>query len=362
MATMLALRGTANPPTPTPQIGRYHLRLRRVLPADGTLSVQPGDKVEPHTIVGTCTLAPQRTLLDLTSTLGAPPERVGESLVRTPGESCAEGELVAAKRRLFGLRTRTASAPFKGRLSEVSSRSGLAWLEGASQDVSLPAGLYGNVVDIVPPREVVIEAEAVVVRGVYAVGGEASGNLSTVLPQTPESEERLILVTREPASVDTLRRASQLQAAAVIAPSAARKDMAVLGMDPLARPTSHTWKGPPLLLTEGFGAQPMTETLWELLTAQPIPWATVVARPDLHVFLLILPIRSLAPKDAWARFGPGSRLKRAGMSVAPGEVRLDAFMPFPLAVSSGLRLPAVEAIDAEDRRSRVPIPELEWLI
>ena len=73
MATMLALRGTANPPTPTPQIGRYLLRLRRVLPADGTLSVQPGDKVEPDTIVGSCSLTPQRTLIDLSSTLGVAP-------------------------------------------------------------------------------------------------------------------------------------------------------------------------------------------------------------------------------------------------------------------------------------------------
>lgn len=362
MATMLALRGTVSPPTPTPQIGRYLLRLRRVLPADGTLAVQPGDKVEPHSIVGSCSLTPQRTLLDLTSALDVSTERVEETLVVAPGESCEEGALVAAKRRLFGLSTRTAVAPFRGRLGEVSSRSGLAWFEGASQEVSLPAGLYGSVIDVVPPREVVIEAEAVVVRGAYAVGGEASGNLTTVLSQSPESEERLILVTREPAGVDTLRRASQLQAAAVIAPSAARKDMAVLGMDPLARPTSHTWKGPPFLLTEGFGNQPMTDTLWELLTAQPVPWATVVARPDLHEFLLILPIRSLAPKDAWARFGPGSRLKRSGMSVEPGEVRLDAFTPFPLAVSSGLRLPAVETIDAEERRGRVPIPELEWLM
>ena len=362
MATMLALRGTANPPTPTPQIGRYLLRLRRVLPADGTLSVQPGDKVEPDTIVGSCTLTPQRTLIDLSSALGVAPEHVQETLELAPGDSCAEGALIAAQRRLFGLRTRTAVAPFQGYLGEVSSRSGLAWFEGASQDISLPAGLYGTVIDVVPPREVVVEAETVVVRGVYAVGGEASGNLTTVLSQSSDSDERLILVTREPAGVDTLRRASQLQAAAVIAPSATRKDMAVLGMDPLARPTSHTWKGPPLLLTEGFGTHPMTETLWELLTAQPVAWATVVARPDLHEYLLVLPVRSLAPREAWARFGPGSRLKRAGMSVEPGEVRLDAFLPFPLAVSSGLRLPAVETVDAEENRSRVPIPELEWLM
>lgn len=362
MATMLALRGTANPPTPTPQIGRYLLRLRRVLPADGALAVQPGDKVEPHTVVGTCSLTPQKTVIDLASTLGISPERVADALVVAPGDGCAEGALIAAHRRLFGLRTRTAVAPFTGQIGEVSSRSGLVWFEGTSHEVMLPAGLYGTVIDVIPPREAVIEAEAVVVRGAFAVGGEASGNLSTVLSQNNESEERLILVTKEPATVDTMRRASQLQAAAVVAPSAERKDMAVLGMDPLARPTSHTWKGPPLLLTEGFGTQPMTDTLWELLTAQPVPWATVVARPDLHVFLLILPIRSLAPKDAWARFGPGSRLKRAGLSVAPGEVRLDAFLPFPLAVSSGLRLPAVETIDAEEQRSRVPIPELEWLM
>ena len=346
MATMLALRGTANPPTPTPQIGRYLLRLRRVLPADGVLLVQPGDKIEPHTPVGTCTLTPQCTVMDLASMLSVSPERIEETLVVSPGEGCAEGTLIAVNRRLLGLRTRTATAPFSGRIGAVSTLSGLVWFESESQEVSLPGGLYGTVIDVLPPREVVIEAEAVVVRGVYAVGGEASGNLTTVLSQAPENEERLILVSREPATVETLRRATQLQAAAVVAPSAARKDMAVLGMDPLARPTAHTWKGPPLLLTEGFGEQVMTDTLWELLTAQPVPWATVVARPDLHVFQLILPIRSLAPKDAWTRFGPGSRLKRTGMSVQPGEVRLDAFMPFPLAVPSGLRLPAAETIDA----------------
>ena len=362
MATMLALRGTANPPTPTPQIGRYLLRLSRVLPADGEISVQPGDKVEPHTVVGTCSITPQRSVIDLASMLGVSPEDVEKSLEVAPGERCQEGALIAARRRLLGLRTRTAIAPFSGHIGAVSSRSGLAWFDGESREVRLPAGLYGTVIDVVPPREVVIEADAVVVRGVYAVGGEASGNLTTVLSQGSNSDERLILVSREPATVEIMRRASQLEAAAVVAPSAARKDMAVLGMDPLARPTSHSWKGPPLLLTEGFGQHPMTDTLWELLTAQPIPWATVVARPDLHVFLLILPIRSLAPKDAWTRFGPGSRLKRAGMSVEPGEVRLDAFMPFPLAVPSGLRLPAAETIDADERRSRVPLSELEWLM
>ena len=362
MATMLALRGTANPPTPTPQVGRYLLQLRRVLPADGELAVQPGDKVEPSTVVGTCTLSPQRSAIDMASMLGITPERVADSLVAAPGERCAEGALIATHRRLLGLRTRSVLAPFTGHISGFSSRSGLAWFEGESQEIALPAGLYGSVIDVVPPREAVIEAEAVVVRGMYAVGGEASGNLTTVLSQTTETEERLILVSREPATVDVMRRATQLQAAGVVAPSAARKDMAALGMDPLARPSMHTWKGPPLFLTEGFGEQTMTDTLWELLTAQPVAWATVIARPDLHVFLLVLPMRSLAPKDAWTRFGPGSRLKSAGMSVEPGEARLDAFLPFPLAVPSGLRLPAAETIDAEERRARVPITELEWLM
>lgn len=362
MASMLALRGTANPPTPTPQVGRYLLRLRRVLPADGELTAQPGDKVEPHTVVGTCSLSPQRAVIDLASILGVSPDGVEDSLLVGAGERCQEGELLAARRRFLGLRTRTAIAPFNGRLGTVSARSGLAWFEGEGQEIGLPAGLYGTVVDVIPPREVVIEAEAVVARGAYAVGGEASGNLTTVLPQGSENGESLILVTREPATVEVMRRASQLEAAAVVAPSASRKDMAVLGMDPLARPTSHTWKGPPLLLTEGFGELPMTDTLWELLTAQPVPWATVVARPDLHVFLLVLPMRSLAPKDAWTSFGPGSRLKRAGMSVEPGEVRLDAFLPFPLAVPSGLRLPAAETLDADDKRSSVPLSELEWLM
>jgi hypothetical protein len=307
-------------------------------------------------------MAPQRTVLDLASILGVAPEDVENALEVGPGDVCAEGELIAASRRLLGLRSRTAVAPFAGRMGSVSSRSGLAWFEGESQEIALPAGLYGTVIDATPPREVQIEAEAVVVRGAYAVGGEASGNLTTVLSQAPENEEQLILVSREPATVDIMRRALQLQAAAVVAPSASRRDLAVLGMDPLARPTSHTWKGPPLLLTEGFGESPMTDTLWELLTAQPIPWATVVARPDLHVFLLILPLRSLAPKDAWTSFGPGSRLKRAGMSVDPGEVRLDSFLPFPLAVPSGLRLPAAETTDNDDKRSRVPLSELEWLM
>lgn len=362
MASMLALRGTANPPTPTPQVGRYLLRLRRVLPADGQLSAQPGDKVEPHTIVGTCSLTPQRMVLDLASILGVHAEKVEEALLVAVGERCQEGELLAAQRRLFGLRTNTAIAPFNGFLGAVSARSGLSWFEGDKQEIGLPAGLYGTVIDVIPPREVVIEAEAVVVRGAYAVGGEASGNLTTVLSQGAENSERLILVSREPATVELMRRATQLEAAAVVAPSASRKDMAVLGMDPLARPTAHTWKGPPLLLTEGFGEDPMTDTLWELLTAQPVPWATVVARPDLHVSLLVLPIRSLAAKDAWTSFGPGSRLKRAGMSVEPGEVRLDAFLPFPLAVPSGLRLPAAETLDADDKRSSVPLSELEWLM
>lgn len=362
MATMLALRGTANPPTPTPQIGRYPLRLRRVLPADGQLAVQPGDRVEPHTVVGSCSLTPRRVVMDLAHTLGVAPERAEACLVVEPGEKCQEGDLIASRRRLLGLSTRTATAPFNGHIGNVSVRSGLAWFEGDSQEVNLPAGLYGSVVDTVPPREVLIEAEAVVVRGAFGLGGEASGNLTTVLSQVEENDERLILVSREPATVEVMRRAAQLGAAAVVAPTALRRDMAVLGMDPLARPTSHTWQGPPLLLTEGFGEHPMTDTLWELLTAQPVPWATVVARPDLHVFMLVLPLRSLAPKDAWTRFAPGSRLKRAGMSVEPGEVRLDSFMPFPLAVPSGLRLPAAETLDSEDRRTRVPLSELEWLM
>ena len=362
MATMLALRGTANPPTPTPQVGRYLLRLHRVLPADGEISVQPGDKVEPHTLVGTCALTPQRVVLDLASLLGVPPDRIEESLVVAQGEGCAEGTLIAVHRRFFGLRTRTVTAPLTGHVAALSSRSGLAWFETESHTVALPAGLYGSVIDVTPRREVVIEAEAVVVRGVYAIGGEASGNLTTVLTQSATSDERLILVSREPATIDTLRRAYQLQAAAVVAPSAVRADMAALGMDPLARPSSHTWKGPPLLLTEGFRGQAMTDTLWELLTAQPVSWATVVARPDQHLFLLILPIRSLAPKDAWTRFGPGSRLKRAGASAEPGEGRLEAFLPFPIGVPSGLRLSAAEMIDTEERRSQAPISELEWLM
>ena len=364
MATMLALRGTANPPTPTPQVGRYLLRLRRVLPADGEILVGPGDKVEPHTLVGTCSLTPRRVVLDLASLLGVRPERIEESLAVAAGERCAEGGLLAVHRRFFGLRTRTVTAPHDGRIAALSSRSGLAWFEGASHTVSLPAGLYGSVIDVTPGREVVIEAEAVVVRGVYAVGGEASGNLTTALSQaeTGAAAERQILVSREPATTDTLRRAHQLEAAAVVAPSAARPDLAALGMDPLARPSSHTWEGPPLLLTEGFRGQAMTETLWELLTAQPISWATVVARPDQHLFLLILPIRSLAPKDAWTRFGPGSLLKQAGASAAAGEGRLEAFLPFPLAVPSGLRLSAAVVVDEQDRSSRAPITELEWLM
>lgn len=312
--------------------------LERQLPVPGELRVKIGDEVKPFTTVGEALLGLREEKVNAGQFLGVKGGEVERYLTKGVGEGFAANEILAKKRGRFGLGLKVLTAPFNGVLKKIDKEKGEIYLSTVPERFSLTAGGPGKVVNLIEGRAVLLQVSAVQVRGVWASGGTAEGEL-TVLSSFDEALELSkivanlkgkIVVGGSFVSPEVLRKAAAVGVRGVVCGGAN-----VLPEDFFA--------GSPfcLLLTEGFGVIPMLESTWRYLKSVEARTAILLSeRQSLLVPEKLPPqegkeekaFRELALRDqvqifAWPYFGRvGVVIGLAGEKVFPSGVSAPAVL------------------------------------
>jgi len=252
------------------------VRKERRLPTAGEVLVKPGDKVESGTVVARGVVDnPDIRELRVYAALGISPDMVKNYMLKTTGEDVGKDEVVAIYRSFFGRSTKVARSPIDGRIESYSSVTGRAIIKGHPIRMEVKAHLPGEVMEVIEGEGAVVEARAAVLQGSFGLGGEATGELvfavdSADMPLTSEEikagHQGKVVVGGSVVTVDALRAAAKNGVSALIVGGVDQKDLTeFLGYEIGVGVTGGEGFGFTLIITEGFGVNPMNEARFSLL-------------------------------------------------------------------------------------------------
>lgn len=252
------------------------VRKTRRIPTAGEVLVDVGDAVEPETVVARCTvLNPEIQEVRVYSKLGVEPHEVERYMLKGEGDEVKKDEVIAISRSFFGRFTKTCRSPMDGSIEVLLKNAGRAFIRGKPIPVEARAHIPGRVVEVIPGEGAVVETRAAFVNGVFGVGGEARGELTTSVedpgePLTPEAMEDghrgKIVVGGSIVSLGALRKAAEIGASGVITGGVDQKDLTdFIGNELGMGVTGGEDAGLTLIVTEGFGVYPMKAETFRFL-------------------------------------------------------------------------------------------------
>lgn len=251
------------------------VRKTRRLPLAGTVLVDVGATVAAGDVVARTELPGKVSLQNLATALGALADEVHAKLVVQPGEAITKGGAIARTTAWFGLSTREVPSTIDGVLESVSAVTGMAMLREPPTAVELRAYVDGKVVEVLPNEGVVIETRAALVQGIFGLGGERQAPI-VVVAKAPaqvlepgdltEAHRGAVVVGGARATLAALRRAIELEVAAIVCGGFAYQDIReLLGYDVGVAVTGNETLATTLVVTEGFGEIAMAAATFELL-------------------------------------------------------------------------------------------------
>lgn len=341
------------------------VRRERLLPAPGQVLVGPGEMVGPADVVARCQLPGEVRVLDVCRTLGIPRARVAKYMRKSIGDTIQANDLLASPRGPLGRIRRGCRSPVEGQVVEI--RDGLILIESAATTFELRAHIRGEVSNVMPNRGVVISVSGALIQGVWGSGGEAEGVLK-MLVDNPQKPLRARAV--DVSCHGTIVVGGQILDEAVLdqAIEARVRGIIVGGMD--AGLCQNLKSLPfPVLLTEGFGALPMSQPVFSLLQSnmgrEAMLSADTRTRRDARRPEVLIPLRA---EGKVSSEGSGILPMKAGDQIralrAPylGGVGTVVDLPAqPQEVESGARLP-VAVVDLQDgEQVSIPLANLELI-
>jgi hypothetical protein len=269
-----------------PLIASALARIERRLPYAGEVIVRQGQRVEPEEIVARAFVPGIPQIVNMARALQIAPALVERAMVREVGNKVAQGEVLARSSRIGG---RVCISPVSGKIEAVDSETGYVTVSPDPIVYELQATVRGLVMEVLPNQGVRIETPAAQVYGAFGFGPERSGVLQLLVtdPAEPILPDKItaksayaIMIGGSGVSAAALRRAVKEQVRGVIVGGIDEAELrAFLGWDSIGdwRAESGAWQIPyatggqqydlTLVVTEGFGSQPMSAPLFELLAA-----------------------------------------------------------------------------------------------
>jgi hypothetical protein len=253
----------------------------------------------------------------------------------------------------------------------------------------LQATVRGLVMDVIPNQGVRIETPAAQVYGAFGFGSERSGVLQLLVtdPAEPIEPDRIttksayaIMIGGSGITAAALRRAVKEQVRGVIVGGIDESELrAFLGWDSVRdwRAGNGTWQIPAgteqydltLVVTEGFGTQPMSAPLFDLLAAHDRQEALIEGltrlRGPMQRPRVVIPLSSrtsgiqLDPPRPQLQIGASVRLLDAAHLGQIGQVRTVSSAPRRLA--SHVRAPAVDVVLEDGTTMLLPRADVEVL-
>ncbi|MEO7909643.1 MAG: hypothetical protein ABIV47_08350 [Roseiflexaceae bacterium] len=371
-----------------PLISNALARIERRLPYAGEVIVRQGQRVEPEEIVARAFVPGIPQIVNMARALQIAPALVERAMVREVGNKVAQGEVLARSSRIGG---RVCISPVSGKIEAVDSETGYVTVSPDPTVYDLQATVRGLVMDVIPNRGVRIETPAAQVYGAFGFGPERSGVLQLLVtdPAEPIEPDRIttksayaIMIGGSGITAAALRRAVKEQVRGVIVGGIDESELrAFLGWYSVRdwRAGSGTWQIPAstdgqqydltLVVTEGFGSQPMSAPLFDLLAAHDRQEALIEGltrlRGPMQRPRVVIPLSSrtsgvqLDPPRPQLQIGASVRLLDAAHLGQIGQVRTLSSVPRRLA--SRVRALAVDVVLEDGTTILLPRTDVEVL-
>jgi hypothetical protein len=371
-----------------PLISSALARIERRLPYAGEVIVRQGQRVEPEEVVARAFVPGIPQIVNMARALQIAPALVERAMVREVGNKVAQGEVLARSSRIGG---RVCISPVGGKIEAVDSETGYVTVSPDPTVYELQATVRGLVMDVIPNQGVRIETPAAQVYGAFGFGPERSGVLQLLVtdPAEPIEPDKItaksayaIMIGGSGITAAALRRAVKEQVRGVIVGGIDESELrAFLGWDSVRdwRAASGTWQVPAgtggqqydltLVVTEGFGTQPMSVPLFDLLAAHDRQEALIEGltrlRGPMQRPRVVIPLSSrtsgiqIDPPRLQLRAGANVRLLDTAHFGQIGQVRTISSAPRRLA--SRVRALAVDIMLEDGTTILLPRTNVEVL-
>ena len=376
-------------PDGTPSVVTHTVaRIERQLPVAGEVLVRIGSRVEPDDVVLRAAYPLDPQIVNVARDLGVLPNHVYDKMKKEEGNKVSKGEVIAKASFLSG---RTTASPVSGTITTIDRTTGYVTITPNPLPIELKAQVRGIVMEVPDQRTVIIETPASYVQGIFGVGGERFGVLRLLCTDPAERIDAdkidpqsayAILIAGASITAAALRRCLEEQVRGIIVGGIEETELRSFLNDAKCaawRTGYNTWRlpAPPfnrdpgltLMITEGFGAQPMNETLFKTLASYHqqealIEGVTQLRSPQRRP-RLIVPLsrvrnvdQTAAPLAQLTINGP-ARILAGTHRGQVGTIR--SFPSEPQQLPSGIRTIVVEVSVADGARIMLPPAALEAL-
>ena len=279
-------------------------RCRRLLPLQGDVLVQVGDRVTAQDVVARTLLPGDAVPVNLAKRLGVSASELSHRILRPLGETIQAGDALARTKGFFGFFQAEFPSPLSGTIESISKVTGQVILRGHPIAVQVVAYLAGTVIEVIPHEGVVLEADVALIQGIFGIGGEAFGTLCLVAksPDDDLTEHVIQAEHRGWITGEAVRKAIEMGVAAIVAGGIDDHDLRnILGYDLGVAVTGTEKLGITIIVTEGFGEIAMARRTFDLLAAHAGQQASVngatqiragVMRPE-----IVIPLKEPLPAD-----------------------------------------------------------------
>jgi hypothetical protein len=273
------------------------IRKIRRIPTQGQLLVSKGDNVSPETIVvrGTVLNLEIREV-KVYDQLGVDATDVEKYMLKREGDEVKKDEAIAIHRSFFNRFTTVSRSPIDGNIETISKSLGTVLIRGKPILVEVKAHIPGRVVDIIPSEGAVVQCRASLIEGTFGIGGETVGELFIAVDKPDEAlttelikdeHKGKIIVGGSFVTLDALREAARIGANGIIIGAVDQRDLTdFLGYEIGTGITGKEKAGLTLIITEGFGIQPMDEKAFRLLKSHEAKQASIDGSTQIRTRML----------------------------------------------------------------------------
>jgi len=359
-------------------------RARRILPIDGTVTVQAGQAVQADTVVAQTFMEGDAFPMKVANLLGANPKDLPGLMLKQVGDAVRKDEPIARSKGIFGMMKTEAKSSADGTIESVSDSTGMVIVRGPKQPIEVRAYVAGRVAELLPGEGAVIENTVALVQGIFGIGGEAHGPVAMACKAATEELDAdditaamcgAVVVGGARMTAAAIAKAKQVGAAAVISGGIDDQDLRdFLGHDIGVAVTGSEKMGITLIVTEGFGSIAMAERTFALLASHAGRTASVngatqiragVMRPE-----IVIPLED-------GRGGGGERAAAGGAVAGVLEIgtpvrvirdphfgvlgTVSALPEQPAVLGSGSKARVLEVATADGQRLTVPRANVELI-
>lgn len=215
------------------------------------------------------------TLVHVARMLNISPTFMGAYLRVVPGEQVTPHTILAANENYLGEDGHIVQSPTSGVVDHISYRDGTIAIVKPYRPTVVKANLSGRIKEVIADKGAVIETQGAYIQGVFGLGYERYGPLKVLVanPEDMISEDMIseelashIIVGGSGISLEAWRKALEIGINGVILGSIRSVYISrLLGAQFSTGITGQEDIPAPLILTEGFGQVPMTESIFRML-------------------------------------------------------------------------------------------------